>query len=747
MDFFGNIESNDPGDETQRNFRYQNAYGVILLVAAGRGSKPYAAIWCEHHEDLVAECNDGTLDAYQIKTRRPEEDLWDLRDEPLWKSIKGFVNLYRSFQERIRNYYFVSNVNFPKSRQFRESTKPGKYANNPAALFDNIHSVTTASELDLAFTESFRRLAASCECSKEELFTVLKQTFFIPGPSRQDFDAVIANEHLAKLSECSRLSTREVNTIRDELVLKVYQSSSLFIDDPDRHVTPLQSRAHIRPEVNAKRIPLQTLFETIATVKQRTANVVVSDDQWDHALCICHTAPEDNEFAKWLSFQLINAGYSVWCDLISIKPGSPSNEIAQEVIENKAGKFLFILTEKSVSDPRSLEQLEIAYGKMKSHGLEGFILPIRLSGDPTNLFFLRRIFPVDFSTGWAQGMKTLLELLVSENYPHAKDTGPAKSNALWQSIYDAEQGVFVASDEYLSNWFKIESFPNTIKFHKLRRVGGYGSIQVPPSLPYPTISHNIYLVSFADAVDFTGGLGNVEICQTEEILTKEFLAGNYDHRLLHPKYVKKFVIQLVNQAWENFISNSKLRSYQMANGKTCYYYHQGTGDAKVSFSGMNQKRSWRYLWGYKTVLGAGGNRVKKYWHYGITGKANSFPEFLLLVKAHVLFSDDAVHIWDSKSKLHAARRSWCNNWWNSQWRDRLLAIMTFLANDQPQFSMPVGNNTSITVQSQPISFNSPISYLGPKDQMPDDDDQDMEVPDLDLLEDFPYSYQDEDDHE
>ena len=69
------VQSNDPGDETQRNFRYQNAYGVILLIAAGRGAKPYQSIWCEYHEDLLAECQDGTLDVYQIKTRKPEEGL------------------------------------------------------------------------------------------------------------------------------------------------------------------------------------------------------------------------------------------------------------------------------------------------------------------------------------------------------------------------------------------------------------------------------------------------------------------------------------------------------------------------------------------------------------------------------------------------------------------------------------------------------------------------------------------------
>jgi hypothetical protein len=31
------LDHKDPGDETQRNFRYQNGYGAILLIASARG--------------------------------------------------------------------------------------------------------------------------------------------------------------------------------------------------------------------------------------------------------------------------------------------------------------------------------------------------------------------------------------------------------------------------------------------------------------------------------------------------------------------------------------------------------------------------------------------------------------------------------------------------------------------------------------------------------------------------------------
>lgn len=730
------VQSNDPGDETQRNFRYQNAYGVILLIAAGRGAKPYQSIWCEYHEDLLAECQDGTLDAYQIKTRKPEEGLWDLRDEPLLKSLRGFVNLYKLFTERIRNYYFVSNASFPKPKQYFGS-RTTKFANNPAAFLESIRSISTYKDLADPFANTFRNLVSFCQVTEEDLFAVLNRVDFIPGPSRQDFDAVIAHDHLTKLPQCSLLKPQTLNQIRNDLVMKIYLASSLFLDDPDRHITPLYSKLQVRPEVAAKRVPVQLLFEEIETSKQKAKSESSKDDNRDNLVFVCHSSPGDDEFAKWLSFQLINAGYSVWCDLLHLQPGAEYEKTTKDIIQKKASKFLYIISKDSSNDLRSLDQLQIAYDKMKSDGLDHFVIPLELDVDHPEIFLVKKITPLTFAASWAQGLAFLLASLSSTSDLLKKNDGPSVTNQIWRSIFDPEQGVFVSTDEYISNWFKIKEFPHTIKFHKLRRIGGIGSIQVTSNLPFPALPHNIYLVSFANAADFQGSLGAIEISETIELSTMDFLDGNYDHRLVMPNHARNFIVQLINKGWEIFISKSGLSSHQMANGKTCYYYHKGSGDSMVSFDGVNQKRSRRSLWGYKTVLGVGGIKTKKFWHYGITAKTISSPEFSLVIKAHVLFSDDAIHIWDSKSRLHAARRSWCNNWWNPHWRDRLLAIVTYLSNNQPTFEIFMGGTSSLVVHSQPMIFSSPMSYIGPKDQMPIEDEEETEVLELDLLEDYP----------
>jgi hypothetical protein len=89
-------DQTDPGDEVLRRFRYQFAYGVILLVGAATRRLEYRAIWCEQHEDYLAEDSNQNFDAYQIKTKKPELGAWELNDEAMWKSMARFVELDRA---------------------------------------------------------------------------------------------------------------------------------------------------------------------------------------------------------------------------------------------------------------------------------------------------------------------------------------------------------------------------------------------------------------------------------------------------------------------------------------------------------------------------------------------------------------------------------------------------------------------------------------------------------------------------
>lgn len=252
---------NDPGDETQRNFRYQHAYGVILLSAAFRGEKPYSAVWCEYHEDLLCERYDGLFDGFQIKTRRSEIGDWSMTDEALRKSIKRFVSLIQKFDQYINHLVFVSNTEFQDNDLgIKDQVRLGR---SPVKFFESIRRIGVYSDIPSPFDKSFQDLRDYCKCTDNELFTTLKKVHLIKGPSIDSFDAEIAHNHLPHLKDCEHLSRATLNKMRDELILHFYRASSLAFDNPSKQWSYIGASADKDPSVQAKKIGLSVIKDCI----------------------------------------------------------------------------------------------------------------------------------------------------------------------------------------------------------------------------------------------------------------------------------------------------------------------------------------------------------------------------------------------------------------------------------------------------------------------------------------------------
>lgn len=256
-------DSGDPGDETQRNFRYQHAYGVILLAACLSAQKSYVALWCEHHEDFLTENGDGTYDAWQIKTRRPEIGDWQLNDDALRDSIKRFVLLEKKFPSRIQRFFFVSNVAVSKSKDKRKiAQSPQPFLQGVKSIKQSAQNIKFGGPYDLSF-EALRR---HCECTDKELLAVLLKLDFIKGPERDSFEDVIAHTHLPQIPGCDMHSPAVLNGLRDELIQAVYKASSLDVSDPAKHWYCLNGSGKTDPRLLAKRITIEMARQLISQV-------------------------------------------------------------------------------------------------------------------------------------------------------------------------------------------------------------------------------------------------------------------------------------------------------------------------------------------------------------------------------------------------------------------------------------------------------------------------------------------------
>jgi len=240
-------DNDDPGDETQRRFRYQHAYGVILLTGMAKGSLPYESIWCEHHDDYLAQSN-GTYDSFQIKTRKPELGHWELTTDGFVAAITKFAVLETRFPGKIGKFHFVSNA------CVADSNADGKIGRSPVHLKTAVLAVHSASDLKAPFDTALTDLASSAKSTVDCVFGLLKRFEFITGPSLDDFEVVLSHIHISGIASCSSYPAHQLNAIRDELIQKVFDASSNFVDDPAKHWSCLNGSDGSNPRLRAKQL-------------------------------------------------------------------------------------------------------------------------------------------------------------------------------------------------------------------------------------------------------------------------------------------------------------------------------------------------------------------------------------------------------------------------------------------------------------------------------------------------------------
>lgn len=71
---------------------------------------------------------------------------------------------------------------------------------------------------------------------------------------------------------------------------------------------------------------------------------------------ISHANPEDNEFTLWLALQLAKKGYKVWTDLTDLLGGESFWNDIEQVIWNRAVKFVYVLSRTSNESNRGFRK-------------------------------------------------------------------------------------------------------------------------------------------------------------------------------------------------------------------------------------------------------------------------------------------------------------------------------------------------------------------------------------------------------
>ena len=248
---------------------------------------------------------------------------------------------------------------------------------------------------------------------------------------------------------------------------------------------------------------------------------------------ISHATPDDNEFARWLSLQLIGLGYEVWCDVLKLKGGEDFWADIENEIRTNAIKFLFVLSANSNNREGALKELTVAQKTKKMLHPEDhhFIIPLhidkQLSYDEINIDLVR-LNSINFKNSWHTGLLQLLDKLNEDGVPKS-DTGNFELvNNLWQNIYLNGRTPIEKEELYSSNWFSIKELPLTLNFHKF-------SDSIPFKFPmwkckYPSRKYKDYFATFAGCYDFMEELPKTHNYNSQNSISvniSEILSGEY----------------------------------------------------------------------------------------------------------------------------------------------------------------------------------------------------------------------------
>lgn len=442
---------------------------------------------------------------------------------------------------------------------------------------------------------------------------------------------------------------------------------------------------------------------------------------------VSHANPEDNTFALWLALRLGEMGFKVWCDLTKLIGGETFWDNAEEAIRNSTGKFLYVLSKTSNGKDGALRELQLAQAVAKSQSLTNFVVPLRIDDlkfEDTTIE-LQRVLSIQFHPSWASGLVQLLRRLETDTMPRSTEAGPSAIAAWWTAHRGADQGVFEAPDEHVSNHFPVVSWPTELFAHHLHR-DTVGKVEIPPQMDIPCSQDGPVVLSFASADELTPHLGPILSIRQ----SRTFSCAGW-HEQGCPAQFGSHIARILKTAWLNFVGSKGLPLHQMANQVQALFFRAGSApNDTVGYDWDDGRRSNRQVVGYKTITNfKSGLETRRHWHFSIDAKPFTHPTILFMVKSHVLFSDDGRTIWTDDKKLLAARAGQCKNWWNPAWRDRLLGTMSWLADGADTIALPVGGGSVVEIRSRPTTHISPVSYRDPGESGWSDEEAILETDD------------------
>jgi hypothetical protein len=432
---------------------------------------------------------------------------------------------------------------------------------------------------------------------------------------------------------------------------------------------------------------------------------------------VTHAAPDDNEFALWLSAKLAMAGYRVWIDRRRLRGGTDAWDEIDSVLRHETIKQVVVFTAHT-SKPGVKKELAIGDAIRRKLADPSFIIPIRnddiaYSDAPPE--FLRAHI-INGHPNWHECLKELFEALEAAGVP--RDPSPA-AGALRRIIEAREDGrrfVLPRPEKALSNWFSIQP-PPRIRYYHFDGVQDQIKAWVA-DCRIPTVAMGRLVGSFADPAAFAEASSFAQQTPTSyEIAFEEFVGGTNLGPYLDRSSATNDVVSLLRQHFDAVARSRGMLPVEFATKDIGWFLPDGLlPDNRIAFDAPDGRRIRRAMSGkFKDLR----------WHVCLVAKPRVWPELVYRVHANVVLTPDGKTPLPG-DKTHKRRRRLTKSWWNDVWRDRLVAAMHFLANGNPGIVAAAGNE-DFRISTWPLLLDVPVSYDATDPPLPREEDDEGNI--------------------
>ncbi|MBA4307322.1 MAG: hypothetical protein C0429_11350 [Sphingopyxis sp.] len=544
--------------------------------------------------------------------------------------------------------------------------------------------------------------------NRKLVFSVFKNS----GSSYHDLGALIGPAQMREVAGIADVLARLVQE-------RIFSSErhplgpiAVFIDSRNANAAFIDEFANAMDHAN----PLG--WQTLRVPTINNSNVLAGRSM----VFISHATPDDNPFAHWLSSQLTLSGYEVWTDFERLAGGEFFWDTIEDVIRNRAAKVVVAASRLAQTRAGVLDEIALAVSVERSLGLSNFVIPLRIDDIPFADFRanIARRNILNFEGNWAAGLALLLKALETDRVRREPNGSQAQIGKMIHDRLRTQKGLLDEPDPVLVNWIDVKKWPAAIHALSLPvaslRVGAKARISQIPHVQY-----NDVLLSFANAHRFSTGLGGMNVGSAGSVATGEFVKGRWNQFPGIKQHIaQKLLSNLVRQAWEQTARSKGLTPFSLASGANCWFLANKRVDGnKVQFSDITGKRRTKALVGFS-------QKRNVYWHFAAEVRPLANHPETLVIKPHVIFSEDGATPLESAARMHALRRGFCKSWWNDRWRDLTVAYLAFLADGNEEFALGAGGS-EIIVSGRMSRLECPVS--------PDESDGSAISEDIALLED------------